>query len=236
MDSKILVLDIETRPGVGYVWGLHGEFLSLDQLIDPGGIICVGAKWFGSKEAYCFSDWDNGHDEMIRKIYELYCQADAVVTFNGDKFDLPKLNGEFLKLRLPAPPPITSIDLRKLTKKLGFISGKLAFLVEHLNIGRKLKHEGFELWAKVIDGNEVAQRKMSRYCVRDVVLTERLYKRVRPYIKNHPHMGTIGSHTCGACGSSHVQKRGFYRTKSYLTQRLQCQSCGSWQLGTRKKV
>jgi transposase-like protein len=50
----------------------------------------------------------------------------------------------------------------------------------------------------------------------------------------------LGSKTkaaaCGTCGSVHVHSRGYRRTKSFLIQRFQCQTCGSWSDGVRKKV
>ena len=44
-------------------------------------------------------------------------------------------------------------------RKLGFQSGKLAYIGPLLGIGGKVKNEGFELWLKVMAGNEAAQMK-----------------------------------------------------------------------------
>lgn len=234
--SKILVLDIETKPIAAYVWRLWDQNVALNQIIDDGGILCVGLKWVGDKQTYLFSEWEHGKDEMLTRVHEFISEADAVITFNGDKFDLTKLNGEFLLNDLAAPPPVTSIDLLKTVKKLGFISNKLAFVGPALKIGAKLKHEGFELWTSVMAGDTAAQKRMSKYCVQDVVLTEQLYKKLIPYIRNHPHLGTVKSDACGACGSKDTQKRGFRRTKSFRIQRIQCNHCGSWSDGKREKV
>lgn len=235
--AKILTLDIETKPAMGYVWGLFDQNVSLDQLITPSAPICVGAKWLGEKGVMFYSDWDHGHQGMIESIHALISQADAVVSYNGNRFDLPKLQGEFLLAGLTPPPPVTSIDLLKDVKKLGFQSNKLAYIGPFLKIGEKVKNEGFTLWTKVMDGDKAAQKRMQTYCEGDVKLTERLYVLLRPYIKNHPFLGEEGkAGACGACDSTHFHKRGTRRTKAFLIQRLQCQSCGSWQDGTRKKV
>ena len=164
-------------------------------------------------------------------------EADGVVTFNGDKFDLPKLNGEFLLLGLAPPPPVTSIDVYKTVRnKLGLVSNKLAFVGPFLSVGAKVKHEGFSLWSKVNDGDPKAQARMERYCKQDVRLLEKVYKKIRPYITNHPHLAETGSTACGACGSFKTQKRGFRRTKAFHIQRIQCTNCGAWQDGSRKKA
>lgn len=233
---RILTLDIETSPALAYVWGLWDQNISLDQLVTPSAPICVAAKFLGEPEVYFFSDWGDGHDNMIRGIHALIMEADAVVGYNQDKFDIPKLRGEFLLLGLPPVPPITSIDLLKAVKKLGFQSNKLAFIGPLLKVGGKIKHEGFSLWVKVLAGNASAQKKMERYCKGDVRMTERAYVKLKPYIANHPYLADIGSNACGACGSHSLQKRGFRRTKSFSIQRLQCTNCGSWQDGPRKKV
>lgn len=236
-DQRILILDIETRPAKVFTWRAYGEqSIGVEQIIDPGGVICIGAKWLGEKDTKLYSDWEHGHLEMLIAIHEMMSFADAVITYNGDKFDLPKLQGEFLLNGLGPTPPATSIDCVKAVRKFGFFVNRLAFIGPFLKVGEKIKHEGFELWVKVMDGDDTAQKKMSKYCIQDVVLLEKLYLRIRPFILNHPHMGKVGAHECGACGSHHVQSRGSRRTRAFKIQRLQCQDCGSWQDGTRKKV
>ena len=234
-NRKLLFLDIEWKPATAYVWRMWDENISPDQLIDEGGMLCFCAKWEGSKDSLFFSEWDDGREGMSKAALELLSEADAVVTYNGDKYDLPKITGEIVLAGLNPPPPITSIDVMKTIKKFGFVMNRLAYIGPLFKVGAKVKHEGFNLWKDVMAGNPKAQKKMRKYCIQDVTLLEKLYKRVYPFIRNHPHLGKE-RHDCGACGSSHVQSRGFRRTKYFKIQRLQCQTCGSWQDGTRKKV
>lgn len=234
---KILVLDIETKPNTVYTWGLFNQNVGLPQIKEAGGPICFAAKWVGEKSVFFHAEWqEGGHKAMVEAAHALISEADAVVTYNGDKFDLTKLTGEFLLAGLAPPPPPTSIDLYKTIRKMGFTSGKLGYVGPLLGLGGKVENAGFSLWVKVMAGNPVAQKAMERYCVGDVKLTEKLYVRVLPYIRNHPHLGNTGRGACGSCGSAHLQSRGTRRTKAFSIQRLQCQQCGSWQDGTRKKV
>lgn len=235
MTSKILVLDIETKPAVAYVWRTFKENIGYEQVLEPGGMICFSAKWIGDKDTMFWSDWTHSRGEMIKAARDLLDEADAVVTYNGDKFDIPKLHGEFILEGLTPPAPCTSIDVVKVVRKLGFLMNRLAFIGPLLRVGSKVKHEGFELWAKVLEGDEKARDKMMKYNIQDVVLLEKLYLKVRPFIKNHPHLGTT-KHECGACGSNNTQNRGFRRTKYFRIQRIQCNDCGSWSEGTRTKV
>jgi hypothetical protein len=233
---KILIIDIETKPLLAYIWRLFDEVNSVDRVVDTGGLLCFAAKWLDTKEKIFYSEWEHGRDVMVRAAHKLLSEADAVITYNGDKFDIPKLLAEFAALGLLAPPPITSIDVYKTVRTMSFVSRKLDFVAQALGCGRKVEHDGFSLWTDAMAGKAKAQKKMRKYNIGDVTLLEKVYLKLRPYIKNHPHMSTIKSHECGACGSKHTQSRGWRRTKSFRIQRLHCQDCGGWRDGKRQKV
>lgn len=235
MTHKLLYLDIEWKPALAYVWKMWDENITPDQLIDEGGLLCFCAHWDGEKDYHFFSEWEHGKRGMAEAALSLLSEADAVVTYNGDKYDLPKIMGEILLAGLTPPPPPTSIDLIKTVKKMGFVMNRLAYIGPLLNVGGKVKHEGFRLWREVLEGSPSARKKMTKYCIQDVRLLVRLYSRVKSFVKNHPHMGDSKG-LCGACGGSHLHSRGYRRTKSFKIQRLQCQDCGSWQDGTRSKI
>lgn len=235
MASKVLVLDIEWRPALAYVWRMWDENIAPDQLIDHGGMLCFCAHWEGSDEFLFFSEWEDGREGMAKAAKALLEKADAVITYNGDRYDLPKIYGEILLAGLAPPPPVTSIDLIKTVKKMGFNMNRLAYIGPLLRVGAKEKHQGFNLWKDVMAGKESARHKMRTYCIKDVKITSRLYKKLRPFIRNHPHLGST-PHECGACGSNHVQSRGHRRTKYFKVQRLHCQNCGAWHDGKREKV
>jgi hypothetical protein len=235
--SDILLLDIETLPGTAYVWSLWGENVPVQQLVTPSRVVCWSAKWLGKPEVLFGAEWKGGHNRMLRQIHRLLSRADAVITYNGDKFDLPKLHGEFLLAGLDMPGGgATSIDLYKTAKKLGYISNKLVFVAPLLSIGEKESTGGFDLWRKVDQGNKQAQKDMESYNKQDTVLLESLYYKLRPYIKNHPYLGDVDGRHCPACESPHIQKRGVRRTKGFIIERLHCQECGSWSDGTRRKA
>lgn len=239
---KLLVLDIETMAAKGYIWKMFKENVSLDQLIEAPRIISFAAKFIGDKHVMQHDEYSDPAFYPLKWYEYLYSaleMADAVVTFNGDRFDLPKVNGLFAELGLKPLPPITSIDLYKTVRKLGFISNKLEHAVTKLRLGHKLDTNGFKLWRAWDEGNEAAIAKMRRYNIYDVKLTERLYRRLRPWIKNHPYMGNKEAATdteCPACQSTDTQHRGERRTKAYFIERLQCNGCGAWFDGKRRKA
>lgn len=235
MTKNILMLDIEWKPALAYVWRMFDENISPDQLVDEGGLLCFCAHWHGSKEYMFFSEWEDGSQGMAKAALTLLDQADAVVTYNGDRYDIPKLRGTIVLADLTPPATVTSIDLIKVVKKFGFVMNRLAYIGPLLKVGGKMKHEGFRLWRSVMEGDKKAQDRMKKYNIQDVRLLVQLYERVKPFITNHPHLGDEKG-ACGACGSNHVQSRGYRRTKFFKVQRIQCQDCGSWQEGTRVKI
>lgn len=236
---KILFLDCETRPALAYVWRLHDENVGLEQLIEPSNILSVGWKWAGRRPVQYADVWPvrdpKSRLAMLQSAWEALHVADAVVTFNGDRFDLPKLTGEFLVAGLPPTPPIASIDLYKTIKKMGFTSGKLAHAGPLLGCGDKIHTGGFKLWKDYMDGDPKARASMKKYNRQDVVLLEKVYQRVRPYITGHAYIRSETG-TCPACGSTDIQHRGTRPTRAFRVERLNCLNCGHWFPGKRSKV
>lgn len=234
---KILTLDIETKPGVAYVWRLFKENIPNDRIIAPHGILCVGTKWMGSKKVNMYSDWKHGQRGMLERVLEELMEADAIITYNGDKFDMQHLMSAFIQHDLPPPPPVTHIDLFKFVRnKTKFMSKKLDYVAQELGIGKKVKHDGFTLWVEVMAGKKSAQKKMEEYCAQDVILTEQVYDRLKGYLPNHPSLGFAVPEACPTCGSKKTQRRGRYFTRIYQWQRHQCTDCGSWFKTTQQKI
>jgi hypothetical protein len=227
-EPRILLLDIETKPALIYSFGIRDQHISHKQIAQDGGTICFGFKWLGERKARVLSDWEHGHSAMIRQAHALISEADAVATYNGASFDMPKLMGDFLLEGLPPPPPPTQIDIYKAVRKLGFICNKLDYIAPKLGLGAKVKHEGLEMWIACMSGDRKAQKRMATYCAGDVDLLERVYLKVRPYVFNHPHMGSGGPLRCPACSSHQTQSRGVRRTRASFIQRYQCIACGGW--------
>lgn len=229
---RLLGIDIETAPAIVYTWGLHDQNIGIEQVIQPSRVLCWSAKWFGEKKIH-YADERGGAKKMFVALRELLEQADAVIGYNSDHFDLQKITGEFVFHRIPPPPPLTSIDLFKTVKGLGYISGKLAFIGPYLKIGDKVKHEGFSLWAACMKGDKKAWDRMRSYNEQDTELLEGLYGLLKPYIKNHPYLGH-GGIECPACQSKRGESRGSRRTRNYIIQRIQCRECGHWYSGARQ--
>jgi uncharacterized protein YprB with RNaseH-like and TPR domain len=232
-EPRILFLDIETKPAIIASFGIRDQHISHKQILKDGGTICVGVGWGNESKVRVLSTWEHGYRPMLDEVHSLISEADAVCTYNGASFDMPKLMGNFLLEGMAPPPPPTQIDIYRAVRKMGFICNKLDYIAPLLGLGSKVKHDGLEMWLAVMDGDAKAQRKMAKYCAGDVRLLKDVYERIRPYIYNHPHLHNTPSRNCGTCGSGHVHVSKYRRTKASKIQQLHCQSCGSYFDGRR---
>jgi uncharacterized protein YprB with RNaseH-like and TPR domain/predicted RNA-binding Zn-ribbon protein involved in translation (DUF1610 family) len=198
-------------------------------------VLCYAAKWQGEKDIFFDSVQKSKPKSMLKGIHGLLNEADAVVHYNGTKFDIPTLNKEFILYGYNPPSPYKQIDLLRVVRSnFRFPSNKLDYVAQRLGLGKKHEHEGHELWVKCMNGDKDAWKRMEDYNVQDVVLLEQLYHKLLPWIKNHPNQNLFAeSVVCPTCGSHHLQKRGTAISTAGVYQRYQCKSCGSWSQGTK---
>lgn len=232
---NILTLDIETRPNLAYVWGLWNQNVAVAQIAEATEMICFSAKWRNKHKVIFCSVYHDGREDMVTRLWELLDEADVVIHYNGRSFDIPHVNREFLELGLTPPSPYKQIDLlRAVKKRFRFPSNKLEYIVERLDLGAKLKHEGFDLWKRCMADEESAWKLMRQYNINDVALTELLYERILPWIPNIPSRAAFEQGTvCPACGSGNLKKRGYAYTQQSRYHRFVCRDCGKWSRGTR---
>lgn len=232
---KILTIDIETSPNLAYVWGLWDQNVGLSQIKETGEVISFAAKWYGDKEIMFFSNHHDGHETMIKAAHELMCDAEVIVHFNGKRFDIPWLHREFALAGYPPPSPHKDIDLLNTAKaRFKFASNKLDHLAQQLGLGSKTSHTGFDLWLGCMAGDDKAWTLMRKYNRQDVALTEKLYDRLRPWIKGHPHIGFYADRdqlTCDKCGSTDLHRDGTYTAHVIRYVRYRCGNCSGWVRG-----
>lgn len=226
---KILLLDIETSPNTAHIWGLRDQFIQPENLLESSYVLCWAAKWLGEKTVFFDSVFDSKPRIMLKRIHDLISEADAVVHYNGSRFDIPILNKEFLLEHLAPPAPYKQIDLLKVVRKeFRFPSNKLDYVAKRLGLGSKTPHEGYTLWVKCMEKDPAAWKVMEKYNKQDVILLEKVYDRILPWIKTHPNRNLYDGKGCPTCGSNKIQKRGFSYSLTGTFQRYQCIDCGSW--------
>ena len=227
--GRVLTLDIENRPILSYHWGLFDQNIGLRQVKEVGGIMGVGFKWLGVKKTEWVDEWTD-RDQMLRTLHAAMSEADIVVTYNGDSFDIKHLNWEFEQAGLGRPKPFRSVDLLKVVRRnFRPMSGKLDHVSEALGYGNKLP-TNFDLWVDCMNGDEKARARMARYCKRDVTLTEQLYLRLLPWLSGSANVGVLigEERACPNCGCADLQDAGTVATQQTQYALYECADCGSW--------
>lgn len=235
--ARILTIDIETTPNVAHVWGLFDVTVSLNQIVEVGRVFCFAAKWYGEDEVQFFSDWNDGHEGMVRAAWDLLNEADYVVSYNGRQFDMKHLRREFVLLGLPAPLPWRDVDLLQVVRRqFRFASNKLDFVAQQLGVGGKVKHEGHDLWKLCLEGDRDAWGRMEEYNRGDVVLTEGVFVRLLPWLGSTLNLalyapdsaGEFAGVTCPACGAHDcLEPAGDVATPQTRFVAYRCSECGS---------
>ena len=233
---KILLLDIETAPNQAYVWGLWKQNINIDWILNSGYVLCWSAKWLGKKKVMFSSIHKHGEVEMLEQIHQLLDEADAVVHYNGEKFDMPTLHREFVLNEMKPPAPYKNIDLLKVVRsEFKFPSNKLDYVANELGIGTKVRHSGPEMWIGCMNGDVKCWREMEKYNKQDVILLEDLYSKLLPWIRVHPNFNLytdfLTEPHCPNCGGTDLVRRGFAYTSVSKYQRFVCNDCGKWSRG-----
>lgn len=245
--ARILTLDIETAPIVANVWGLWKVNVGLNQIICDWCILSYSAKWLGESEVLYRDNRGQGaspvtqdvgvrdDSALLLELHALLNTADIVVAQNGVRFDSKKINARFLVAGLPPVRPYKIVDTMLIAKEVAlFTSNRLAWLSEALTPTVKSEHKkfpGFELWTECLADNPEAWQEMEEYNKIDVVSTEQLYLRLRPWTRTHPNVAaydTDDTMRCPVCGGEHLQKRGTYVTNAGKYLRYVCTSCHAW--------
>lgn len=233
---KILFLDIETAPNLAYVWGLWKQNIGIHMLINEGYMLSWAAKWYHHDEIMHFSSLgEAGPMAMVKGIHKLLSEADVVVHYNGTKFDIPVLNQEFILKGLSPPAPYAQVDLLKTCRsQFRFPSNKLEYVVKALGIGEKGNSGGFSTWVGCMSDDPKSWEKLKKYNIEDVIILEKLYDRLKPWIKGHANASVIsGSARCPVCSSTSYTRRGFQYTATYRYPRYRCKDCYKWFRGAK---
>lgn len=232
---------------LAWTFSLFKAFIGHEQIVEDTRVICWAAKWLDEDKIIFRSEFHHGRESMIRQMHELLNQADIVIHFNGDTFDIPHLRREFKQLGLPPFSPFQAIDLYKQLKRaMYFPSNKLDNIARQLHIAGKAHHDGMKLWIDCLteppadDPNRQKRRwaEMRRYNRQDIRVTEDLYLETRAELPRHPNLSLYGEDPdidqCGVCESTDLKPDGYAYTTVGKYPKFQCRHCGKY--GRSKKA
>jgi uncharacterized protein YprB with RNaseH-like and TPR domain len=238
---KRLFFDIETSPNIGLFWEAgFKKNIDYSNIIKERAIICICYKWEDDKEVHSLH-WDSKQDDkkMLLAFINVANQANELIGHNGDKFDLAWIRTRCLFHKIDMLPKYVTIDTLKVARsKFRFNSNRLNYIADFLGIGQKIKTE-YSLWKDILlNKDPEAMEKMIKYCKKDVVLLEKVFKELNNHIEAKTHYGVAFGHDksgCPECGSYELQRHDRKILASGTIKIIfKCKTCGKFHSKTDK--
>lgn len=239
---KIGLIDIETAPLEGSVWGLFDQTVGLSQIVQEWAIISYCYKPLGGKRSsLVYEDNRNEADprndgKLLRSLWQIMHDNDILIAQNGKRFDMRKIRARLILNNFTPHRPVKVEDTMLMARQVAaFTSNKLEWLSTYLSNVQKSKHKefpGFELWAECLKGNPRAWAAMKKYNIPDVLSMEEVYMRLRPWVKGHTNIAAYHDHehmACPVCASTNLrqdERNAFTQVGEY--HQYQCGDCGAW--------
>ena len=252
---RALTIDIERLPGravvnhrgltiEGPLWDLNawkhtiGRRIHADDVVEWPRTICAAARWYGDDEVVFSAEWEvGGYDAFMREVWEWVDSADILVGHNMDAFDAKHLMGGWAEMGLPAPSPFKVIDTLKIARRsFAMESNTLDALAKRLGVDAKTDKYDAKIARAAVAGDKDAQATLEAYNRGDIIASEALFDRLRPYARGLPHMGMWANSelACPNCGHDMTPtgKTAHANVQAYAA--LKCGHCGAHGRDTAK--
>lgn len=233
---RVGIFDIETMYMIVSAWQGRDNFIPYESIIEDWTIASFAGKYLGEKTIYQ-KDQSKIHnirnDRILAKFGKEFVEScHYIISQNGKKFDIPKLNARYaqlgLKIDLSKQPK--HIDVYRVAKRhLGFTFHSLEAMANYFGVKiKKLtdrRFPGKKLWDECRKGNQAAWKEMAKYNIRDILVLEQIFLKMQKLGWIEPL--TIIDENCKECGAHSWRKNGFRYNGGKKWQRLVCNACGN---------
>lgn len=230
-EPRTLYIDVECSPNLAYVWDVWQQNVNPQMLLETKEVLCFAYQWKGQTDVFCWSQFHDGKDSMLGALWNLLDKADIVVDYNGDRYDIPRINTELLLGGFDPPSPYKHIDLFKTVKrKFDFTYMSLDHVCGQLGLINKTQKPGFETWLGCLKDDEESWNNLVTYNMGDIPPLVALHKKLLPWIPSYPNTALWGDgkRKCPRCQSTSIQFRGFAYTGAGKFRQILCNDCGGW--------
>ena len=232
---QVLFYDLECTLSKSYHFGQYKQNLSVKQQVQEGHLLSHAWAWGDEPVVGSILTREEvlNHDpeRLVLEAWSLLDNADIVVAHYGKKFDIPKLNGYFLKYGLQPPSPYKVVDTKEISSKKFLLPfNSLEYLAKALGVQQKIDNSGIQLWIDCDHGKQEALDEMLAYNIGDVEALRDVYNRLITWDNNGVNMALYNDeHTtlCTHCGSDDIVsldgKYAYTANRKYSLFR--CNSC-----------
>jgi hypothetical protein len=242
--AKIGTIDIETSPIKGNVWRLFDQNVGLNQIDQEWTILSFSFVKLGGKKKdviYMDTKGDPFNDYAVcEKLWQILDEYDIIIGQNNKKFDLKKIQARLIMHGFLPFSPVRVIDTLLMARQCAaFTSNKLEWLSDYLTEVKKSSHKafpGFELWTECMRDNPKAWAEMEKYNTRDIISTQAVYLRLRPWVNDHPNLNVYHDDEkirCPRCQSTDISLDGHVFTNIGKYPRYLCGFCGGFSNARR---
>ena len=229
---KRLFFDIETSFNIigDFACG-YNKHIGYNQILEERKIICICYKWEGQSKVYSLNWGKNKCDkQMIKSFLRVLKQADEIVAHNGDKFDIKWIRGRCFIHGIDMMPSYNTVDtLKESRKQFNLNSNRLDYLSKITGSTGKISTD-WTMWVKItMHNHKPSLNKMIAYCKKDVVELERVWFRMKNYIKPKTSVDKQYKSDCPECGSDNTvvnQRRITAAGTRQVT--FKCKGCGKY--------
>lgn len=233
---RILLFDVETKPVRAWIWKTSYKMSVGHEQICKGerfDILCICYKWLGESKIHSL-DWGlkaQDSSAMIEAFTKVIESADLSIGHNSDKFDIKQINTQrLIHGQKPIAWPTSEDTLKQFRKHFAFPSYKLDYIAKLLTGSGKTRMQ-FDDWLDiVVDKNPDALEKMIKYCKRDVLKLEQIYKQASKFFTPKIHAGLLtgyGKAACPRCGVFNIRLNGTIINRTGRYHRFQCKECAT---------
>lgn len=234
---RILVFDIETSTILAELFDTGKQYVGRQHLLESWFMLSWAGQWLYDDEVFgdvvTPKEAKNRNDRrIVSTLWSAIDEADILIHYNGDGFDIPRFNTRCLEHGFQRPSFYQSIDLYKTVKNVfDFSSNAMDYVAERLQLERKRQNGGWNLWQRATRGEQSALDEMFEYNLGDIHPCSEMYLELRAWIKNHPKIQMLDlsdeAEQCGYCGSTEiVPKDKLVPVGLNLYRSFRCSNCG----------
>ena len=242
---KLLHYDLECTLSKSYHFGQYKQNLSVKQQVQEGHLLSHAWAWGDGEVTGSILTraevLNHDPERLVLEAWSLLDNADVVVAHYGKKFDIPKLNGYFLKYGLQPPSPYKVVDTKEISSKKFLLPfNSLEYLAKALGVQQKIDNSGIQLWIDCDQGKQEALDEMLAYNIGDVEALRDVYNRLITWDNNGVNMALYNDEheaLCTHCGSDNIVpldgKYAYTAQRKYSLYR--CNSCKAVLRSNRKE-
>ena len=230
---EIWNVDIERVPRIEYSWSARkrDSYTPESFMIQDSRMVSFAAKALGKSPIFS-SEYHHGSENMLNTLWHVMDRADVIVSWNGRRFDIPHINGAFRDAGMRPPKPFKQIDvMQQVRRQFNYDYNTLKSVVKRWGLDEeKMETEGFELWKKIMAGEQEAWDTMRKYNMQDVRTCEAAFLSNLAWMTSSiPNLAIwvdSDEPICPVCTSTDVVEDGVAATNTTLYKGYLCNKCG----------